>query len=258
MPEPFDLQRVKIANLSPYHELLARCPGVALRRYADDETLITEGAESREIFLVLQGACVVETAPAPGSGNRPQTLAIINATPASPAFLGEMAPLGTGYRTASVRCSGAVFTAVLPPDSLDVVVNELPFFTRCLCRQFADRLREADRLIKDYQRDNALQADLVVKQPGQTIFKTGDPANTIFQLVEGVVRLDGHESRETVTAAQLTEGFLEPGPFFRSAPYESTATAETTAMLVSISNQSLKAVIRRYPDLLLALYTGKS
>jgi CRP-like cAMP-binding protein len=257
MPEPFDLQRLKIADPSPYLELLERCPGIALRRYADDETLITEGAESRDVFLVLQGACVVETAPRPESGNRPQTLAIINATPASPAFLGEMAPLGTGYRTASVRCSGAVFTAVLPTGSLDVVVNELPFFTRCLCRQFAERLREADQLIKDYHRDNALLADLVVKQPGQPIFKAGNLAHNLFQLVEGMVRLESHECQETFTAAQLPEGFLEPGPFFRNAPHESTATAETTAMLVSISNQSIKAVVRRYPGLLLGLYREK-
>ncbi|HUW60333.1 MAG TPA: cyclic nucleotide-binding domain-containing protein [Candidatus Bathyarchaeia archaeon] len=254
MSEPFDLQRLKIPDESPYRELLARCHGVVLRRYADDEILITEGAESREVFLVLQGACVVETAPAPDAGNRPETLAIINATPATPAFLGEMAPLGGGFRTASVRCSGAVFTAVLPPGSLDVVVNELHFFTRCLCRQFADRLREANQLIKDYQRENALQADLVVKQPGETIFKAGEPSRSLFQLVEGVVRLESQAGQKTFTAAQLPEGFLDPGPFFRNAPYESTATAETIAMLVSISNQSLKAVVRRYPDLLIGLY----
>jgi len=254
MPEPFDLERLRIPDDSAYRELLARCPGVALRRYADDEILITEGAESREVFLVLQGACVVETAPGPDAGNRPQTLAIINATPAAPAFLGEMAPLGAGFRTASVRCSGAVFTAVLSPDIFDVVVNDLHFFTRCLCRQFADRLREANQLIKDYQRENALDADLVVKQPGQTIFNAGDPARNAFQLVDGVVRLESQAGQKTFTAAQLPDGFLDPGPFFRNAPYESTATAETTAMLVSISNHSLKAVVRRYPDLLIGLY----
>lgn len=257
MPEPFDLQRLKIADPIPYLELLDRCPGVALRRYADDETLITEGAESRDVFLVLQGACVVETAPGPESGNRPQTLAIINATPASPAFLGEMAPLGTGNRTAGVRCSGAVFTVVLPPDSLDVLVNELPFYTRCVCRQFAERLREANQVIKDHQRDNALQADLVVRQPGETVFKTGDRADRLFQLVEGIVQVETQAGQESFAAAQLPDGFIEPGPFFRNAPYESTATAETTAMLVSISNQSLKAVVRRYPNLLLGLYREK-
>jgi CRP-like cAMP-binding protein len=258
MPEPFDLKRLKIADPAPYLELLARCPAVALRRYADEEVLITEGAESRDAFLVLQGSCVVETAPGPESPSRPQTLAIVNATPAAPAFLGEMAPLGTGYRTATVKCSGAVFTAVLPPGSLDVVVNQLPFFTRCLCRQFAERLRQADQVIKDYQRDTALQADLVVRQPGETIFRPGDPADTLFQLVEGAVRVENQAGQKTFTAAQLHDGFLEPAPFFRNAPYESTATAETTVMLVAVSSQSIKAVVRRYPGLLLGLYRDKT
>ncbi|MCX5770235.1 MAG: cyclic nucleotide-binding domain-containing protein [Candidatus Hydrogenedentes bacterium] len=196
--------------------------------------------------------------PGPDAGSRPQALAIISATPAAPAFLGEMAPLGAGSRSATVRCSGAVFTAVLPPDALETVVNELHFFTRCLCRQFADRLREANQLIKDYQRQNALQADLVVKQPGQTIFKAGDPAANLFQLVEGVVRLETPAGQKSFTAAQLPDGFLDPGPFFRNAPCESTAVAETTAMLVAISNQSMKAVVRRYPQLLIGLYREKT
>ena len=35
MPEPFDLERLRIPDDSAYRELLERCPGVALRRYAD-------------------------------------------------------------------------------------------------------------------------------------------------------------------------------------------------------------------------------
>lgn len=247
MPEPFSLDRLKLDDESPYQALLDRCPKAVLRRYADGELLVEEGAGSAEVYLLLQGACVVETAPPAESRKPPQSLAIINATPGEPAFIGEMATLRSGLRSANVRCSGAVFAVVLPPEGLQTMIDELPFLTRCLCRQFASRLQEANQLIKDYQKQTALDAQLVVRQPGETIFQKGQPANLLYQLVEGTVRI----GEKTFTAAQLPEGFLDPAPYFQNLAHEATASAETAAMLVAISRHSIEAAVRRYPNIII-------
>jgi len=252
MPEPFSLDYLELEDDAPYKALLERCPEARLRRYGDGEVLVAEGAESSEVYLLLRGACVVESAGAAESGGRAQSLGIIEARPGAPAFVGEMATLRGGMRSASVRCSGAVFAVVLPPESLDVMMDELPFFTRCLCRQFALRLQEANQLIKDYQQQIALDAELAVRQPGEAIFEKGQRADSLFQLVEGTVRLGDR----SVTAAQLRDGFLEPEAYFRRGAYQVTATADGAAMVVAISSGSMEAVVRRYPGMVVELWRG--
>lgn len=156
MPVPFDLAGLGIGDDSEYLKLLERCPDIRLARYDDGEYLTREGDSTREIFIILKGACVVEVNTVRRGGRAPNALATVLSDLRNPSFVGEMAYLGGGFRSASVRASGGTFAFVLKPAHLDILMAEFPLFTRILCRQFAARLAEANGALRECQEQRAI------------------------------------------------------------------------------------------------------
>ena len=169
-------------------------------------------------------------------------------------FVGEKAYLGGGFRTASVRSSGKTYTLSLKPEYLDVIINEFPAFTSILCRQFTSRLTKANRLLKEANENLFMESKLIIKQPGEIVTKMGEKAETLYQLVDGV--LVGEEKKETNHPANTLLGFVDPGPFFRDGEYGTTVKAKTVVYLTAISKNSKLGVIRNFPELILKLYQG--
>ena len=106
MPEACDLALLALPEASELRRLCTRCPDIEALRFREGECFIREGEEDRDVYLVLDGAFVVEKAPAE-PGGRPAMLAGVSCEPGAPVFVGEMAYLGTGLRSASVRRSGS-------------------------------------------------------------------------------------------------------------------------------------------------------
>jgi len=259
MPKPFDIARLDLDPASEAVRLLSRCPGARCVRFDDGEFLLREGDPGEEVFLVLRGSYVVAQSVPEDAGAGPgEALAVTVVEPDRPSFVGEMAYLGGGRRSASVRSSMASFVLRLAPGHLDVIIREFPLLTRTLCQQFTTRLKETNALLKDLTERLRMDTVQVMAKPGQVLFRAGDRADTLYQLVHGALcrTQDGREGM--LRPADTVLGFVEPAPYFAGGVHTATVAAHGPAMLVSISADSREAVVRNYPGLLLRLYSERA
>jgi CRP-like cAMP-binding protein len=257
LPEPFDIARLGLGEADEGLQLLRRCPDLEALAYREGEYLIREGEEAQDIFLVLQGALVVERDPAL-PGGAPVMLACVLAEPVAPAIVGEMAYLGSMRRTASVRSSGLSHTLRLRPAHIDQVLDGFPGLTRMICRQFSRRLEETDRSLRDLQARFALNPRRRLAQPGERLFGAGEPAAALFQLMAGEVRLERDGVGQVLAAEALPMGLLEPEAYLRAGAHTATATVEGTAFLAEIPAGDREAVVRCFPELVLGILAGRA
>lgn len=258
MPESFDLELLHLPQDSEVRELICVCSDAELVRFGDGELLVAPGDPGKDIFLVLRGSCLIEHADAPEERTHGHELAVIEGTPAAPVFVGEMAYLGGGHRSAVVRSALNVFALRLKPVHIDAIIDRFPSFTRILCRQFCRRLAEADELLRCEQSKTAMQARQVSYEAGQTVFEKGQPAHEAYQVVFGVVieERDGEAPREW-GYADAEPVFLGAREFLTGGVYASTVRAKSAAMLLAIEEASRRALIRNYPDVALRLLSGE-
>lgn len=252
MPQSYDPASIGLDPASEVARLLVRFPDIEPRSFADGEQLIREEDASLEIFLVLKGAVVVEQAGA-ASGSAPLLMACVEADLDRVAVVGEMAYLGTQARAGSVRSSGRTFTLCLEPRHIDAILERYPGLTRLICEQFSRRLRATDEALRSLQERFALHPAQRMGAAGEVLFRAGDGAGELFQLVIGSVLLEGPEGTRTVTAADLPQGFLEPGPFLAGGSHARTATVADMAFLAVIGAARREAVVRGYPELVLGM-----
>lgn len=250
MPTPCDVAELTIPDESELNALMTGLPGIAVLRFTDGEYLIRQGEATVDTYIVISGGYVVEQAlSATGDGERStRTIAAVVADPDTPTFVGEMAYLGGGFRTASVRSAGNSVALKLGKTHLAAIINDYPYFTSILCRQLTRRLQEANQALEVLSMD----ATLHMKPAGEILVKAEYPAETLYQLVDGVLMREGDQ--EAIGPDDLDMGFLDPGPFFLDGVYAKTVKTADTCMVVAITKASKQAVIRNYPDLLLGLY----
>jgi CRP-like cAMP-binding protein len=187
VPEPFNLDSIELPADSEIPALLKACPDIKSLRFSNDEFLIHGSDTAQDIFLLLRGHCLVEQPDAPRERTPGNELAVIQAEPDAPVFLGEMAYLDETVRSASVRSIMATHTLRLKPAHLDTIMDHFPGFTRVLCRQFARRLGEANTFIKRYQKNNTMDVEQRFLSPGEVLVEAGAPADNLFQLVDGIL-----------------------------------------------------------------------
>lgn len=251
MPESFEITGLECARTGEIQQLLARCPDIEPCRYREGELLIQEGEEGRDLFIVLKGAFTVEHPPL-APGGPPVMLAAIVCED-EPVIVGEMAYFGAQRRTASVRSSGASFALRLRPAHVDIIIGEFPMLTRIICQQFTRRLKETNEVLRGFQERFALGAERTLVSSGEALFRQGEPASRIHQLLVGRVRLERHGESCIVGPEDLPIGFLEPGPFLRGQAQAATAIAEGDVLLATIEGARREAFVRCYPELALQL-----
>ncbi len=250
MSGTFEFADVGLREDSEYHRLVQRCDGIARVCFDDGEYLITADETSLDLYLVLKGAFVVETHSEPADNRPPEPLAAVEAPDASsPAFVGEMAYLDAGLRTASVRSSGVTYALRMRPEHLNVIMEEFPVFTRILCNRFAERLRRTTEALRDDRELFALHERQQLKGPGEIVFRAGDPAETLYQLLEGALVRETAEREEPIDAEDLFLGFIEPGAYLRDNSYRVTVKAATETTILAIPKESKFALIRNMPEL---------
>jgi CRP-like cAMP-binding protein len=249
MPEECDCRPFLMPFGSEIESLLQRFSDIEALRYLNDEFLVKEGNVDKDIFLVLRGSMVVEQSGEDRGILRPSTLAMISCEPKSPSFIGEMAYLGSCKRTASVRCVGAVTTLKLTPSHLSAILDDYPALTRLLCRQFTMRLKETSEHLSKLEKNFSLQARHLFKKEGAKIFVKGEPANMLYQVIDGAVALEGKEG--SIPPENFRESFLGLKEYLLELPYQETIRATTPVMLVAIEKSSRIAFIRNYPELVL-------
>lgn len=248
MPEPFDISMLGGGDTSELSELLTQCPDIEPRRYRDGEYLIREGEQDRDLFIVVKGAYTVEHPPLLPSGP-PVILASVMCDPYHVSIVGEMAYFGADRRTASVRSSGSTYALCLRPAHIDAITGGFPGLTRVICRQFTQRLKEANDAIREFRSRFALAATKRMVHAGEILFREGDPALALHQLLVGSIELERGGEKTLVANDVLFQGFLEPEAYFRNQKHTATATALTDGILVSIDLKDKETLVRCYPEL---------
>lgn len=251
MPESVAPDQLDLAPGSELLELLRRCPEAGALRFQDGDLLIREGERSRHLLVVTRGSLVVERGAAPAT-----VLAQLTATRDEPAILGEMAYFGEEPRSATVRCVGAAFALRLEPAHVDLALEAFPGLTRIICRQFTLRLREAIAALADLRRGSDLAPERRLLQDGEPLFRAGEPAAELFQLVLGRLRIEGPGGARSLGPEDLPGGFLELGPWLRDGSHVLTAAAEGSAFLAAVAAERRAAFLRRFPELALAVLQG--
>jgi CRP-like cAMP-binding protein len=255
MPEPFDPAVLDLDADSEILRLLVEFPDITPRRYRDGEYLVRQDEDSQEVFLVVKGAFLVERA-SEQPGAVPAVLATVLCDLDKPAIVGEMAYFGSQRRSASVRSSGSSFALCLKPALLDWIIRDYPGLTRAICAQFSWRLRETNRSLSELQARFTTGASPKVGQDGEILFSEGEPAETLFQLMSGAVRLDRGGQVEILGPEQLPEGFLDLRFYLRGGSHTATAKVEGSAFLVKVDAAHREAIVRGYPKLVLDLLKG--
>ncbi len=248
MPDLLDPATLDLASDPELGPLLATCPDIAPLRFRDGELLVVEGEDSQDLFIVRKGSLVVEKA-LPDGTMRP--LAQIECSVAAPCIIGEMAYFGARRRTATVRAVGACQALHLKPAHLDAIMAGFPGLTRILCRQFTTRLKEANEELRDLRARFDLAAQRRMAQPGEVLWRAGEPAATLYQLAMGSVRIGEGAGATIVRAEDLPGGFLGLDAFLRGTTQGATATAEETCFLAVIDADHREAFIRSQPALVL-------
>lgn len=251
MPESYKLAELDITRRSEIHRFLKQCPDIAFVRFFDGEVVVREGDTGNDIYLILMGSYIVEKSHENPASTKPAVLAMVNSDLNNPSFVGEMAYFGACARTATVRSSMCTHACRLKPWHLDVILDHFPVLTRVICRQFTDRLKHTSEQLRVYQEQSTMKAEQVFKNAGDAVFKKGEPATTLYQLVLG--KLKNKETGEIVTSETTASGFIEAGAYFRGSVYSTTLVATDNALLVAIDSGSKLAVIRNFPELMLRL-----
>jgi CRP-like cAMP-binding protein len=257
VPETYDIAQLGLREDSEVQALLLRCADIESRRYRDGEFLMREGEDSSDLFIILDGACVVER-PAEAPGAPASILATINVNPEHPAILGEMAYFGTQRRSASVRSVGSTHTLCLHPHHIEIIVEAFPGLLRLIFRQFTQRLLESNQTLKEMQARLSLTASRRMGSPGEVLFTQGEPASTLFQLVVGEVRLEGEGISRNVGPEDLNQGFLDLEDYLKGDLHCVTATVEQMAFLVTVDANQREIVVRNQPGLVLDLLRQKA
>jgi len=250
VPEAYDIAQLGLGEHSEIRELLAQCTDIEARRFRDGEFLVLEGEESSDLFIILDGACVVER-PGGSPGAAPSILATISADPLNPAILGEMAYFGTQRRSASVRSAGCTHALCLHSHHIETIVESYPGLLKLIFRQFTQRLLEANQTLKEMQARFSMAAQRRMANAGERLFTEGEAASSLFQLVIGEIRLESGGEVTLVTPASLPQGFLDFEAFLSQGSHRVTATVETSAFLVVVDGTCREAVVRSCPDLVL-------
>lgn len=239
-------------NPMPEHPLLARLAArypQALTRlqFLDGEEILKEGASETALYFLEEGAVVVEQAT--GTNTPPRILKLLANTVESGQLLpfGEMAHV-TGLRSATIRSSGGSTVTRLQASVFEEVYKEFPEIARTLNLKLIEKLRDTNLRVKELSTRLEPPVERLLLDRDEVLTEAGEPSQTLWQCVAGHVRrihVDGF-SEEILPDA---DGFLDPLPFFREAPWPRTLEAAAGSFLVRWKVAERHDVFRFYPEL---------
>lgn len=251
MPTPFDIASINFPHGSEVPQLVMESRGgITCLKFLDEEYLVRAGEKRQEIFLIVKGSCLVQREGAGEDRRSGDELAVIEASPEAPVFIGETAYLSGGPRTASVRSALSVWALRMEPAHLDFIVERFPGLTQNLCRQFAKRLKETNAALAVLRERMAMDVGHTVAGQGESLFYRGDPCETLYILVDGAVELEGDEGFSEVRPTGSEPCFLNAAAFIRQGKQTHSARALGAAMLNTIPLSSRYATIRNFPQLI--------
>jgi len=257
MPVPFALDAFDLGGNEEVRALLREHPDIVPVRFTDQEFLIHGTDTDRNVYLVLRGSCLVEQADATDERTPGQELAIIEATPGAPVFVGEMAYLGDTTRAAAVRSAMSTWALQLQPDHLDRIIESHPRLTRILCQRFASRLRVMTEQVSAQRAKMQMNFTQRFLNANDVICEADQPATHLLELQEGAAVLFREGQAADLIALPEKPAFIDPLPYFLGQPHTLTARAKTRCILTAVDATSRLAAIRNFPELALDLLTSE-
>jgi CRP-like cAMP-binding protein len=239
-------------HLPEAHSILAVrecCPDARPQRFTDGDLVVDATDPSRDCVLLVHGGCLVE-APGLDTARRPgNEMAIVEATPDAPVFVGEMASLVEGVdRLASVRSAMTSRGIRLSPGDLAIIMEQLPGLTRVLCRALSERLREVSLQLRHFRNDFALGFTPAFLNPGERLFELGAPAETLWQIAQGSVTLQAAATASVICAEGDEPCFLDLAAYLEGGVHTATAVAQDAVVALRIPQESRLAVVRNFPE----------
>jgi CRP-like cAMP-binding protein len=115
---------------------------VVIREFQRGDVLVQQGAESNELFVVLEGRIAVVTM---SNDGRQSVIAVLE----SGGLFGELGLFDGAPRSADVRALTETRVAVLPYEPMRAVLENRPELLWVLLRLLAQRLRATDEALAD-------------------------------------------------------------------------------------------------------------
>ena len=194
-------------NEGPVMDLLGIQPGdiPGLERWAfeDGEYLIREGEKADEFYVLEKGALVVERSGAQSSGGPPIIVHATTSDPEALVFFGEMAHFLDGVRTASIRATGHTVVLQVRSESITHLFFKAPRLAEQVFRRLVQRLRETtDNLVDVQNRFQAEPEQIFVMEGDQVLFRAGEPADRLYQMLMGRASLTAEDGTTRTVAGE--------------------------------------------------------
>jgi cAMP-dependent protein kinase regulator len=179
------------------------------------------------------------------------------------AIFGEMALISESPRSASVIALEPAQLLVLARDELERAAEGAPALSQqlsafCHGRMHANLVRTARVLsgLSEAERLAVLPLlESTVFEPGQRIIHRDEEAATIWLLASGAVSISVPEDGDRLVLATLGPGeVIGEMSLILRRPASADVTALYPTVAYGISREKLKALMRRYPPLLVELY----
>jgi CRP-like cAMP-binding protein len=219
------------------------------------EIIYREGEPSEEMFVALEGE--FETS------FHGRTIGTFSAGD----IFGELAILGSHVRRASVVAKTDCLVVPVDRDRFRYLVQYAPSFALIVLRSLvallsdinetaglnilepvslADDLGEGRYL--ETLRDGAATQSFA---PGQTIFRTGDPGNSMFLVLDGQVDMR-HDENDAVVSARRGDVFGEMA-LSDGRARNGTATAVSQTRVLPIDDSRFRAIVESNPNFAIAV-----
>jgi signal transduction histidine kinase len=162
-----------------------------------DTTIITEGSESEDIYVVIDGELLVTKQ----SGGKEVVLARVGPKE----VVGEMALLDQAPRNATVKTSHRSRLMRVPADAFEVLLQD-PRVVRRMFRTVTSRLRSIENTLRHEERMAALG-----RMAAQLMHELNNPAAAVSRSTQELTRVQENlgEAAQGLAKAIFTEGILD-------------------------------------------------
>lgn len=123
--------------------------------YADGDVIVTEGDDTREMYVIQSGAVLVSRTI---NGQEVQLAQLDRGD-----FFGEMSLLESVARNATIRAIGSTTLLIIKPGSLLLKIRRNPTFALEMLQQLSRRVRSLNEQLKDLMVDDSLSSDVIEK-----------------------------------------------------------------------------------------------
>jgi len=249
------LPRVPLFSDLGAEAFVALTEGLSVARLAADETVLTEGDEGTDLYVVVTGRLRVTRRDETG-------IPVVLAHLGEGDFFGERALLSGAPRSATVVAEEPSELLVIRAEVLRSLAGRHPHLAASLRRFCRQRLLASALAVSPLFRPLGPRDRKAVMErfrervalPGQVVIREGTPADGLYVVLEGVLDVAVRGVGTDRLVGQLREGDLfGETSCLRKAGATATVTVKRGGSLLRLPRSDLDALLMTYPLVLEAL-----